>query len=207
VLVNELRGMTAARARRLLDLENEATPAEVRQAYRDLVRVWHPDRFDSDERLKLKAAGRMSEINVAYRFLVTTGLRPPTAAVDRRRQTRQPAWGVWSPATSAGTVKPNRVGWRGRVGRTLGQLGIAAVVVASVAVIARPNHAMQPMPQPSLQSSESSRPASSVPTTTMPASPRMVVESTELPSRSPFSRDLDRVLASAQAASRPAARR
>jgi hypothetical protein len=203
VLVNEQRGMTAARARRLLELEGEATPAEVRQAYRDLVRVWHPDRFVSDERLRRKAAGRMSEINVAYRFLVTTGLQAPTHPAERRRQGRQPAWGVQSPTTSAGTVKPTRNWWHGRLGRTLGQFGIAVAIVATVAVLARPNHVVQPTPQPSFQTAESIHPASPVTIEATPASPRVVAESTERPGRSPFSRDLDRVLARAQAASRP----
>jgi hypothetical protein len=203
VLVNELRGMTAARALRLLEVEAAATPAEVRQAYRDLVRVWHPDRFVTDERLRRKAAGRMSEINVAYRFLVTTGLQAPTHPVDRRRQGRQPAWGVSSPTTSAGTVKPDGGRWRGRIGRTLGQLGIAVAIIATVAAVARPNHVVQPVSQPSLQTVESIPSPSLVQTAATPASPRIVVEPAERPGRSPFSRDLDRVLARAQAASRP----
>ena len=33
---------------RVLGLEAGSTPEQVRQAYKDLVKVWHPDRFDDD---------------------------------------------------------------------------------------------------------------------------------------------------------------
>ena len=36
----------------VLDLDPSASPAEVQQAYRDLVKVWHPDRFAHDSRLQ-----------------------------------------------------------------------------------------------------------------------------------------------------------
>lgn len=42
---------------------------EVRQVYLDLVRVWHPDRFESDPALQVRAAKRLAEINEAYDFL------------------------------------------------------------------------------------------------------------------------------------------
>ncbi len=51
----------------ILELQPGATPAEVKTAYRDLAKVWHPDRFRSDSpRLKSKAAEKLSEINEAY---------------------------------------------------------------------------------------------------------------------------------------------
>jgi len=39
------------------------------QAYRDLVKVWHPDRFAHDERLRLKAEEQLKLISNAYELL------------------------------------------------------------------------------------------------------------------------------------------
>ncbi len=50
----------------VLDLEPSASPAEVRQAYRDLVKVWHPDRFAHDPRLQRRAHVKLQAINDAY---------------------------------------------------------------------------------------------------------------------------------------------
>src|SRR2546425_1004368 len=51
----------------VLGLSQGATPDEVKLAYRDLVRVWHPDRFGSDERLRMKADEKLREINASHR--------------------------------------------------------------------------------------------------------------------------------------------
>ena len=51
----------------ILELQPGATPDQVKTAYRDLAKVWHPDRFRSDSpRLKSKAAEKLAEINEAY---------------------------------------------------------------------------------------------------------------------------------------------
>ena len=51
----------------ILELQPGATPDEVKKAYRDLAKVWHPDRFKGDSaRLKVKAAEKLAEINEAY---------------------------------------------------------------------------------------------------------------------------------------------
>ena len=51
----------------VLGLSGNATEAEVKQAYKDLVKSWHPDRFsENDERLRCKADERLKEINGAY---------------------------------------------------------------------------------------------------------------------------------------------
>jgi hypothetical protein len=53
----------------ILEIEPGATIPEMRQAYRDLVNVWHPDRFAHNPRLRKKAEEKLKEINQAYRFL------------------------------------------------------------------------------------------------------------------------------------------
>jgi hypothetical protein len=50
----------------ILQLKLGASPLEIQQAYRDLVRVWHPDRFAHDPRLQKIAEQRLKEINTAY---------------------------------------------------------------------------------------------------------------------------------------------
>jgi hypothetical protein len=50
----------------ILDLKPGASPEEVKQAYKDLVSVWHPDRFSHNPRLQQKAQEKLKEINQAY---------------------------------------------------------------------------------------------------------------------------------------------
>lgn len=57
----------------MLGLEPGATAQEIKTAYRDLAKVWHPDRFAHDPRLQQKAQERLKEINEAYRSLISGG--------------------------------------------------------------------------------------------------------------------------------------
>jgi hypothetical protein len=51
----------------VLGLQNGASKEDIKQAHRDLVKVWHPDRFSAgDERLRRKAEDKLREINEAY---------------------------------------------------------------------------------------------------------------------------------------------
>jgi hypothetical protein len=43
---------------------------EVKQAYRDLVNVWHPDRFSHNDRLRKKAEEELKRINFAYQEIL-----------------------------------------------------------------------------------------------------------------------------------------
>jgi hypothetical protein len=53
----------------VLGLAPGATPDEVKTAYRDLVKVWHPDRFADNERLREKAQRQLQLYNEAYERL------------------------------------------------------------------------------------------------------------------------------------------
>lgn len=55
---------------KVLGLERGATPDDYRQAYRDLVEIWHPDRLAHNERLQLLANDHLKEINEAYAYLM-----------------------------------------------------------------------------------------------------------------------------------------
>lgn len=50
----------------ILELDKNAGPDELKQAYKDMVNIWHPDRFSSNPRLKQKAENKLKEINEAY---------------------------------------------------------------------------------------------------------------------------------------------
>jgi DnaJ-domain-containing protein 1 len=53
----------------ILGLKPGALQEEVNQAYRDMVNVWHPDRFEGNPRLQKKAEEKMKEINAAYEYI------------------------------------------------------------------------------------------------------------------------------------------
>jgi curved DNA-binding protein CbpA len=69
----------------LLGLDPDASPEEIKQAYRDLANVWHPDRFLNNPRLQQKANERMKEINQAYEMLKDTGIHSGYAKRERKR--------------------------------------------------------------------------------------------------------------------------
>jgi curved DNA-binding protein CbpA len=70
----------------MLEIPTNATPEQVREAYRLLTMVWHPDRFPKDSKLWTHANERMQQINEAYNALKNvqeTDARPtapPTAS-------------------------------------------------------------------------------------------------------------------------------
>ena len=49
----------------VLGLRPGASLDEAKQAHRDLVKVWHPDRFSNDPRLQARAQEKLQEINAA----------------------------------------------------------------------------------------------------------------------------------------------
>jgi DnaJ-class molecular chaperone len=55
----------------ILELDYDASLEEAKQAYKDIVNVWHPDRFSHSPRLKEKAEKKLKEINVAYARVVS----------------------------------------------------------------------------------------------------------------------------------------
>jgi hypothetical protein len=89
-------------------LTRDATQAEIKDAYRVLAKVWHPDRFQDDEHLRLIAEDKVKEINSAYQLLTTTSAedtqtrppgptsqpeqsQPPAAAEASARQSPRPS--------------------------------------------------------------------------------------------------------------------
>jgi curved DNA-binding protein CbpA len=55
----------------ILDLGPDASMEDARRSYKDMVNVWHPDRFAHNPRLKKKAEQKLKEINTAYGRVTT----------------------------------------------------------------------------------------------------------------------------------------
>src|SRR5690348_10824306 len=52
-----------------LGLDSIAEQSDIERTYRILVKVWHPDRFQSDPKLRAEADEKLKSINAAYAFL------------------------------------------------------------------------------------------------------------------------------------------
>jgi len=55
----------------ILGLDCEAGEEEIKQAYLDMVKIWHPDRFDHDPRLQKKVQDKLKDIIKAYEELLS----------------------------------------------------------------------------------------------------------------------------------------
>jgi len=60
------REMNLREAFEMLDLDRKASIEDAKQAYKDLVNIWHPDRFSNNPRLKQRAEEKLKKINAAY---------------------------------------------------------------------------------------------------------------------------------------------
>jgi len=54
-----------------LELSPDASIEDVKQAYKDLVNIWHPDRVSNNPRLKQKAEEKLKQINAAHERLLS----------------------------------------------------------------------------------------------------------------------------------------
>src|SRR5262245_31626282 len=73
----------------IFQLGPDATPDQIKQVYRDLVKKWHPDRFGNDPQLQRKAQEKFIEINEAYTLL--RSLSPDESRLsDNRKASPQP---------------------------------------------------------------------------------------------------------------------
>jgi preprotein translocase subunit Sec63 len=97
---------------RILDLDAGATDEEVKTAWRDLSKVWHPDRFANDRDVQRKAEEKLKAINEAYERI-------------RADRERGPRFRAAPPRADAPEVE--------RMGRGIP----VAIVVAALVILAR----------------------------------------------------------------------
>ena len=86
-----MQGDARARCLETLGLAPGASAQEIKAAYRDLAKVWHPDRFTHEPRLQQKAQEKLKEINDAYQQLLTGRYSAPRDADERREQRQRTA--------------------------------------------------------------------------------------------------------------------
>jgi hypothetical protein len=127
--------LLAKEALDVLGLRPDAPPVEIKEAYRDLVKVWHPDRFGSDARLRKKADHKLQQINEAYRVL-QSGSGKHAAETERASSTARGS------APRSSNPRSTRRGGRARSSRITGGSGwiywsVGVVLVVWAGVLAR----------------------------------------------------------------------
>ena len=86
----------------ILELPQNASIQDVRQTYKDLVNIWHPDRVGDNSRLKKKAEEKLKDINIAYEELVSFLSSQKKASPPMQKKPReQPKPEVFHSAESA----------------------------------------------------------------------------------------------------------
>jgi DnaJ domain len=116
----------------VLALKPGATPSEIKEAYRDLVKVWHPDRFGNDLRLREKAELQLKSINEAYRVLQSNSDAGGIAGAGPESASSSSGAYSGSPIRRNG---PGRSSGKRSVGWMYRGLGISVILLAGYFVI------------------------------------------------------------------------
>lgn len=66
-----------------LGLTSDATPDLIEDSYRTLVKVWHPDRFAHDPKLRKDAEEKLKEINGAHDYLINNPRQKPDRPAEK----------------------------------------------------------------------------------------------------------------------------
>ncbi|MGI0490041.1 J domain-containing protein, partial [Pantanalinema rosaneae CENA516] len=74
----------------LLGLQPGASQAEVKQAYRELAKVWHPDRYTQDAHQQRQAEEKLKQLNEAYQRLKDYQPPPSSRATTPRSTPKAP---------------------------------------------------------------------------------------------------------------------
>jgi hypothetical protein len=90
---------------RTLELEPGATSEEIKAAYLDMVKVWHPDRYQHEsQRLRDKAAQKLTAVNLAYERLRGASAQDQAEAVRQNAEPRN--WETPDPRPESPIVTP-----------------------------------------------------------------------------------------------------
>ena len=100
--------MNLQKCLKILELENPGSLQDAKRAYKDLVRVWHPDRFQGNPRLRQKAEQKLSEINLAFTYLSDYLESRHAAQVDAAKTTPRNSPSVIKKSNAAATPESRR---------------------------------------------------------------------------------------------------
>jgi hypothetical protein len=114
---------------RILELDRGASHDDVKRSYRELVKVWHPDRFVGDLNLQKKAEEKLKQINLAYAWICkgeAAGSRRKSPHAETRasqadEQPPPPSQAATAPATN----------W----GRRIVPLAVTIVIIAVIKAV------------------------------------------------------------------------
>ena len=102
--------------RLLLGVDANATAEQLRQAYIDLVKRWHPDQFAHDRALQEAAGAKLKEINEAYKELrASLGLSADTTTVNAQARPASVRKEKPAPADASASKPPPRPARSARV--------------------------------------------------------------------------------------------
>ena len=74
----------------VLGLEYGANDDEIKSAFRILAKVWHPDRFENDKKLRTIAENRLKEFNSAFQLLTMPSSRRVSSDPSHRKSPSRP---------------------------------------------------------------------------------------------------------------------
>ena len=92
----------------VLGLQPGASLEQIKEARRDLVKVWHPDRFTSDPALRKKAERKLQDINGAYERLQSLLSTKQRVASPRRSTSPERARSSEPPPPSPSQPPPQK---------------------------------------------------------------------------------------------------
>src|SRR5258706_669083 len=91
----------------VLEIPKSATSEQIRKAYLDLVKVWHPDRFIHDLNLHARAQEKLKAVNEAYSILSNSAKRRDYDAQLGRMSPQSQNRPSPTPAASSQSQPPN----------------------------------------------------------------------------------------------------
>ena len=78
--------MNRTEALNILGLDDDATQADIKAAYKECVQILHPDRFANNKKLQDRATEQFKRLQDAYEYLTSgRGSKGPSAASSRSR--------------------------------------------------------------------------------------------------------------------------
>lgn len=78
------------RAFEILEIDENSSPTEIKQRYRDLAAIWHPDHHSDNPRRQQIAQKKMKEVNAAYDCICAYLLQKKTAGIEA--EAADPYW-------------------------------------------------------------------------------------------------------------------